>query len=133
MKHYMQYHKIHELGRPISVDGDFKAYTKKSVTDSFIGQMIWLVSGEKQGDRTAYLLEYAFVVDSVERGIDGISTFRGSRGFMPRRPAPVRLAPWFVEMQKKTRNFQNGLSLIPVELIQEIADAFGWPDGVLGS
>lgn len=126
MSHYCQYHKIHEHGRPTSSPGNFVAYTKKNLTDKFIGQTIWLLSGEKQGDRTAYLLEYAFVVETIERQADGKTLIKGTHGYSPQRPAPVRLADWLLAIKARTRNFQNGLSAVPDEFIPEMATTLGW-------
>lgn len=103
------------------------AYTDKKVKDeTYVGQTVWLVSGEKQGERTAYLLEFAFIVDSIERLPDGRAILRGNEGYMPLRPTPVRLANWLKALQQRTQNFRNGLSPIPEELIPEMALALGW-------
>jgi hypothetical protein len=127
MKHYCQYHKIHEHGRPTSAKGSFMAYTDKKIKDdTYIGQVVWLVSGEKQGGKTAYLLEFAFIVDLIERLPDNRAILRGSDGYMPLRPTPARLATWLKTLQQRTRNFQNGLSAIPDELVPEMASALGW-------
>lgn len=127
MKHYCQYHKIHEQGRPSSSQGNFMAYTKKNIKDeTYIGQVVWLLSGEKQGGKMAHLLEFAFIVDSIERAPDNCVILRGSNGYMPPRPTPVRLATWFKTLQRRTRNFQNGLSAIPDEFIPDMASALGW-------
>ena len=127
MKHYCQYHKIHEHGRPTSTQGSFLAYTDKKVKDeTYLGQVVWLVSGERQGGKTAYLLESAFIVDSIERLPDNRAILRGSDGYMPLRPTPARFATWLRTLQERTRRFQNGLSAIPAELIPEMASALGW-------
>ncbi len=126
MKHYLQYHKIHELGRPLSSHGKFMAFTRKKVSDNYIGQTIWMISGEKQGAKTVYLLEYAFIVTTIEYDVDGCNVLRGEQGYMPSSPTPVRLAPWFIETKQRMGNFRNGLSRIPDEDIPVIAEAFGW-------
>jgi hypothetical protein len=127
MKHYCQYHKIHEYGRPTSIQGNFMAVTEKRVTDqTYLGSVMWLVSGEKQGGGTAYLLEFAFIIDSIERLPDGRAVMRGSEGYMPSRPTPARLAVWLKTLKQRTQNFRNGLSLVPDEVVPEMASALGW-------
>lgn len=100
-------------------------FTGKPVSDNYLGQTVWLLSGEKQGARTAYQLEYAFVVSAIDAE-NGRHVLRGEVGFMPSRPTPVRFAPWLVRMQKRTRNFSNGLSVLPDELVPSLADALGY-------
>ena len=100
-------------------------FTSKPVSDNYLGQTVWLLSGEKQGTRTVYQLEYAFVVDAIETE-NGRHALRGKVGFMPARPTPVRFAPWLVQMQKRTRNFSNGLSLLPDELVPAVAETLAY-------
>jgi len=126
MKHYCQYHLVDKLGRPTSTKSDFFVFTNKPVSDNYLGQAIWLVSGETQDGRIAYQLEYGFIVDAIEPQAEGTTRLSGTRGHMPLRPTKAKLANWLVTMKKRTRNFSNGLSLIPEELVPEMRDALGW-------
>lgn len=126
MNDYIQYHKIHEYGRPTSTQGDFKAYTDKSV-DEMVGNRVWLISGEKQLSKYLYCLEYMFVVDAVAEGNRNVMT--GTQGKLLTKPIHLNGYPWFEALKKKNQNFRFGLSRIEDEIIEALERLIGLRGG----
>ena len=117
MAHYVQYHNADRMGYPChQLSGDeFWIVTRKFVSESLLGNQIWLIGGE--GQPRDYSLCEVFVVAGIDLSDNPDFRFRiwGDNGIRFRPTIDMTHLTWFSGLKKALGNFRYGLTEIDIQ------------------
>lgn len=112
MIHYIAYNKVEDWGECQLGGTLFRHYSShpKSRLEKTIGQIVWVLSGERVGSKRKYTLCHVFTPVTIEDNGDAFTVVGDGFGFNPH--IDVTRFGWLSELLKEQSNFRFGLNQI---------------------
>ena len=107
MRHYIAFHKVEEWGPVDETGPEFTHWTPKPMTylEKTLGQNLWVISGERTGNKLTYKLCHVLKPEKIRRSGAGYMIRGNGTGFAPH--VDVTEQDWFNTLLDE----QNGLTL----------------------
>lgn len=128
MRHFVAYHKVAEWGEYEAPDefGELAHYSghRTSRLEQCIGQIVWVISGERSNGNMVYSLCAIYTPDRLEVIPEGGHWVVG-QGQLISPAIPVTGQSWFVALKQEQGNFSLGFNEIrSAETIQCLYQAY---------
>jgi hypothetical protein len=132
MRHFIAYHNIEKMGRPLQDNEPLRLLTNRPV-NHLLQNTVWFVTGEGV-DTRRYSLGSVFQVAEVgEAAEDGFKRFASGPGHVFDPPEPIKDIPWFPEVLRATGHFGLGVHEVKDEAVihglSELAAKAGYEIG----
>jgi hypothetical protein len=140
MEHFIGYHNAEKMGATFKAglrNGFNASYNKKSTMETALGQVVWVINGEKSPERKGrkdFTLHCGFRPDAGPYQIDADPLryrIDGRRDFLFDPPLVVNDLGWFRALYEQQRNFSLGFSRVTdpgiVAALEEYAFRYGIP------
>ena len=114
MKDFVVYHNPDRMGCDVTQMSPLSAVTNKPTPADVEGSRVWLLTG--QGKPRTFLLRSWFIVDRVEKDVDGFRTkVSGKIGTALIPMINLNDEAWFESFKRKQGRFAFGLQRITVQ------------------
>lgn len=134
MEHFVAYHSIAQMGRPLQLEGTLNFVSRKvGHLKKALGNTVWVVQGSPARGRTEYELLGAYIAKSLheESGASGAYRIGGAEGVEFQPPVPLNDLPWFPSLRKSQGNFGLGFNRLGdggvIEALIALRDSLNTP------